>query len=230
MIGIAVFDIDGTLTDTNDVDVECYEAAVLTEIGLQIPSEWSTFDDVTDAAILAEACRRNGMTVPEEVIQERIANRVGELLAVALSEAPSRFRPIPGAPEIFEILRQRGWGVALATGAWRPSALVKLRGAGIPHEGVPLASASDHWARAEIIRRAVQAASAAAAPVVYIGDGIWDGRAAKALGYGFLGIGKGTRAADLEQIGAGAVLPDFTDAGSVLEHLSRLTDEGGDPR
>lgn len=222
MIGIAVFDIDGTLTDTNDVDQECYEAAVLSEIGLEIPREWPTFDDVTDAAILAEACRRCGVQVPESRVQERIARRVGELLTAALEDAPDRFRPIPGASEILGLLAGQGWGVAMATGAWRPSALVKLDGAGIPHHDVPLASASDHWARTEIIRCAVQAVSPGTAPVVYVGDGVWDGRAARALGCSFLGVAHGARATELERVGAGAVIENFTDARAVVEHLTRL--------
>ena len=229
MSGIAVFDIDGTLTDTNDVDVECYEAAVLSEIGVEIPSEWPSFDDVTDAAILAEACRRQGIEIPRPSVQERIADKIGELLTAALEGAPDRFRPVPGALEIFGHLQRRGWSVAMATGAWRPSALVKLRGAGIPHDGVPLASASDHWARAEIIRRAVAAISPRPARVVYVGDGIWDGRAARALGYSFLGVGSAERAPDLREAGAGAVVRDFTDPDAVLGHLSRLAKASRSP-
>ena len=123
------------------------------------------------------------------------------LLEAVRSQAPHRFRPIPGAPEIFAFLERRGWRVAMATGAWRPSALVKLSAAGIPHEGIPLASASDHWARAEIIRRAVAAVSSEAAPVVYVGDGVWDGRAARALDHAFLGVASGARAQELRDAG-----------------------------
>lgn len=218
-MGIVVFDIDGTLTDTTEVDVECYEAAVLEEIGLVIPGDWPAFDDVTDSAILAVACERQGMPVPAPAVQSRMAERVGELLDHALRRDPERFRPIAGAREVFALLESAGWSVAMATGAWRPSALVKLRGGSIPHDGVPLATSSDHHARAEIILHAVQAVSHDQAPVVYVGDGVWDGRAAKSLGYSFIGVGQGARASELRAVGASAVVADFADGAAFLRHV-----------
>lgn len=220
---IAVFDIDGTLTDTCDVDVECYEAAVLAELGLEIPNDWPTFDEVTDAAILATACHRVGRPVPEQEVQNRIAHRVGELLEAAWEAGPERFRAIPGAENIFRILTEAGWQVAMATGAWRPSALVKLRAAGVPFEDTPLASSSDHPARAEIIRHAVHSLPHGdPGPFVYIGDGVWDGRASLSLGYSFIGVGMGRRAEELTRVGATAVVPDFSDPHRLLEHLGTL--------
>lgn len=220
---VAVFDIDGTLTDTNDVDVECYEAALLAELELEIPSDWPSFDEVTDAAILEAACRRRGRPVPDRRVQSRVADRVAELLEIALEAAPDRFRAVSGAEEIFRVLAEAGWNVAMATGAWRPSALVKLRGAGVPHRGVPLASSSDHPVRAEIIRRAVRGFSAEdRGPFVYIGDGVWDGRAALNLGYHFVGVGIGSRSDRLRDVGATAVVPDFSDPDRLLEHLSGI--------
>jgi phosphoglycolate phosphatase-like HAD superfamily hydrolase len=221
---VAVFDIDGTLTDTNDVDVECYEAAILAELGLEIPGDWPTFDEVTDAAILATACHRTGRPVPEQEIQDRIANRVAELLEAALAADPDRFRAIPGAEGIFRVLRHAGWGVAMATGAWRPSALVKLRAAGVPLEDVPLASSSDHWSRAEIIRHAVKGfAGEEQGPFVYVGDGVWDGRASMSLGFSFVGVGNGIQGERLMKVGASAVVPDFSDPQLLMDRLGVLS-------
>lgn len=220
---VAVFDIDGTLTDTYEVDVECYEAAVLAELGLEIPSDWPTFDEVTDAAILATACHRLGRPIPDQEVQSRIAHRVAELLEAAYAEGPDRFRAIPGAVGIFQTLTEAGWTVAMATGAWRPSALVKLRAAGVPFEGTPLASSSDHPSRAGIIRHAVNSLpSGCEGPFVYIGDGVWDGRASLSLGYAFVGVASGSKAEQLKDVGASAVVPDFSDAALFLGHLTTL--------
>lgn len=223
---LAIFDIDGTLTDTVAVDLECYEAAVLEEWGVQIPTEWPSFVEVTDSAILATACARAGRPVPDPQTERRIAVNVGARLEAELQRSPGRFRPIPGAPAIFEVLRQSGWTVAMATGAWRPSALVKLGGAGIPHAGVPLATSTEHPARRDIIARAVSVAVEAAAledsgPVVYFGDGVWDGRAAASLGCTFIGVGL-DRAEALRAAGARVVIPDFGDSASVLAHLDAV--------
>lgn len=217
---VAVFDIDGTLTDTFDVDIECYEEAVRVELDLEIPSDWPSFDEVTDAAILATACERLGRPIPDRVTQERVARRVADLLESVLSRAPERFNAVPGAADIFRVLTDAGWKVAMATGAWRPSALVKLRGAGIPYEGVSLASASDHAARADIIRHAVRGlASGDSGPFVYIGDGVWDGRASLRLGYSFIGVASGARGDQLAAVGAAAVVQDFSDPTVLLGHL-----------
>lgn len=220
---LAVFDIDGTLTDTMDVDLECYEAAILSELGLEMPGDWSSFEEVTDASILAVACERSGRPAPDVAIQARIADLVGELLSQQLEQSPDRFPAVRGATGVFEALRRAGWQVAMATGAWRPSALVKLKGAGIPCTDVPLASASDHPARAEIIRHAVRASSATGESVVYVGDGVWDGRAARSSGYGFVGVAPPSGEAALRSAGASAVVADFTDTESLLEHLSRAS-------
>jgi len=220
---VAIFDIDGTLTDTMEVDVECYEAAILAELEVEIPADWPTFNEVTNSAILATACQRMGRQVPDREVQDRIANRVANLLEAALESAPDRFRAIPGAESIFRVLEEAGWQVAMATGAWRPSALVKLRGAGVPFDGVPLASSSDHPARAEIIRHAVRGLSNAdPGPFVYIGDGVWDGRASMSLGYSFIGVGSGPRSDQLREVGATAVVSDFSDPELFLRHLSRI--------
>jgi len=223
LMPVAVFDIDGTLTDTFDVDAECYEEAIRRELGLDIPSDWPTFDEVTDPAILRTACERLGRPFPDEVTRDRIARGVAALLEEVLERQPERFRAIPGAREIFGVLKGMGWNVAMATGAWRASALVKLRGAGIPHLDIPLASSSDHPARADIIRHAVRGFSAEdAGPFVYIGDGVWDGRASLSLGYSFIGVASGSRGAQLKEVGASAVVPDFRDPGILAGHLKRL--------
>lgn len=213
---LVVFDIDGTLTDTTDVDVECFERAVLEVVGVEIPATWTSFDEVTDPAIVETACRLAGQRTPDEKTLRRAAERTGELLERALTAAPSRFSPVPGASTIFARLRAAGCRVAMATGAWRPSAEVKLRGAGIADASVPLATSSEYRARWEIIREAVgRAGGDGEGTTVYVGDGVWDGRAALELGYRFVGVGVGDRAQRLREVGADIVVPDLQQAGKL---------------
>jgi hypothetical protein len=63
--------------------------------------------------------------------------------------------------------------------------------------------------------------------VVYIGDGVWDVRAAKALGIGFLGLGTDTKARRLLDEGALCVLPDFLDPVRVSECLEGVARNRG---
>ena len=110
----------------------------------------------------------------------------------------------------------------MATGAWRPSTLVKLDAAGIPRGTVPLATSTERAARSEIILHAVESlGSGATGPVVYVGDGVWDGRAAAALGYGFVGVGPASRRDALARVGAAGVVRDFSDPGRLLACLDR---------
>lgn len=214
---IVIFDVDGTLTETTAVDTECYTAAVRAELGVEVPDDWSAYDEVTDAAILARACALAGYAPPDRQATDRVAARVASMLRRACEAEPHRFRPVAGARTIFGALTAAGWCVSIATGAWRPSALVKLRGARIPHRGVPLASATDHAERVEIVRRAARAHPAAGGPVVYVGDGVWDARAAARAGYAFVGVASGAKAAALREAGATVVVPDLRDPRAIID-------------
>ena len=116
--------------------------------------------------------------------------------------------------------------MAIATGGWRRSARFKLECAGIPHEGLGAAFADDAHPREEIIRIATErAASRSGAEIdalgrrLYVGDGLWDLKAAGSLGIDFLGIAEGDRASLLREAGAPCVLPDFSDLDEVMGAL-----------
>jgi phosphoglycolate phosphatase-like HAD superfamily hydrolase len=50
--------------------------------------------------------------------------------------------------------------------------------------------------------------------VVYVGDAVWDVKAARNLGYRFVGIGSGANAERLRREGARRVLADYLDRGT----------------
>lgn len=222
MTRAAVFDIDGTLTNTFDVDIECYERAVREVLGVRVPADWHEWDEVTDSAILHRACRVRGHPAPDPATEAHIAGRLADLLEGALARSPERFGPVPGAREVFGVLRAAGWRVAMATGAWRPSAELKLDAAGIPRASVPLATSSDRSARREILGLALESVDGDPSRSVYFGDGVWDGRAAAAVGCAFIGVGGPAREAALSQTGARAVIRDFKDADALVRVLLEL--------
>jgi phosphoglycolate phosphatase-like HAD superfamily hydrolase len=93
--------------------------------------------------------------------------------------------------------------------------------------GIPWASADDAIDRVDILRMAIQRAGQHCGQdtfenVVYVGDGVWDVRAAKALGIGFLGLAAGHKAGRLMKEGASCVLPDFSDPVRVIECLESV--------
>jgi hypothetical protein len=58
--------------------------------------------------------------------------------------------------------------------------------------------------------------------VVYVGDSVWDVRAAKALAIGFLGLAAADKAGRLLAEGASCVVTDFSDPLHVVECLDAV--------
>ena len=53
---LVIFDIDGTLTDTVEVDDRCFLRALEVALSLdQVSDDWAAYPDVTDAGMVAEA-------------------------------------------------------------------------------------------------------------------------------------------------------------------------------
>ena len=213
---LAVFDIDGTLTDTNAVDEECFLRAVADVLCLDAAGLlWSEAPHVTDSDLLRWLCQRYcGRPLRQGEAEETIG-RFLELLHRELRSTPERFRAMPGAPAVFGHLRESGWEVALATGGWEPSARLKLAAAGLAAEDLPLASASDAPTRPEIlelaVRRTSELSGGAFSRIVALGDAIWDLEAATALSWPFVGVASGERASRLRAAGASVVLQDLAD-------------------
>jgi phosphoglycolate phosphatase-like HAD superfamily hydrolase len=236
-MNLAIFDVDGTLTQTNEVDGACFERALEGALGLSgFPTDWSLYEHVTDSGIAEEAfrlCRGRGLTPSEMEAARRLFL---ELLAAEWKREPAAFAATPGAATaLCRLATETAWRVAVATGCWRESAVLKLRLAGFPLEGelagLPLASADDRVPRVEIMEHALALAAGAHRPpagrpgeppfarVVYLGDALWDVRACAALGLPFVGVGREERAERLREAGASHVLPDFTDYGRLRQYL-----------
>jgi beta-phosphoglucomutase-like phosphatase (HAD superfamily) len=212
---LVVFDIDGTLTDTNLVDGECYWRAVCEVLGLSGDQpDWSNFRHVTDAGIATELCLRHLGRTLEAADTAAIARRLAALLELALVHKDPIAHQIPGSAQILSNLTESSdFAVALATGALRLSAELKLRRAGLVFDGLPFASSNDAISREDILRiaarRAAEKYGVQLNSCTYVGDGIWDVKAARELGWWFIGIGGGDQAELLRQAGAATVLPDY---------------------
>ena len=213
---LAIFDIDGTLTDTTGVDDECYRETIAEALGVA-PSvvDWSGAAHVTDSEIFRWLSQAHGRNEPDESMMARARVRFVQRLTLQLSTAPTRFSSIRGAETMLRDLPQREWCVAFATGGWGPSALLKLRVAEITFENAVLACADDARTRADIVRLARDRAESFYERrfdrVVSVGDGVWDVQTAAALRLQFVGIGKGAHAERLPNAGAQIVMSDYAD-------------------
>lgn len=217
--GLAVFDIDGTLTDTNAVDDECYLRAVAEVLGITASLDWSEAPHVTDSALLHWLCERFLARTARDGEIEAVKIRFLALLRSELAARPARFRHIPGAEDVLVRLRALGWDVALATGGWEESARLKLGAISLDPAGIPFASGSDALTRRDILELALARTSARYSRVVSIGDGVWDVQAATQLGWPFVGIAPVEKADRLRAAGAEHVLEDLTDTALLLDAL-----------
>jgi phosphoglycolate phosphatase-like HAD superfamily hydrolase len=226
-VKLAIFDIDGTLTNTNSVDNECFlkalsEAHAITGIN----TDWATYPHTTDSGITLQIFQEKFGRDPEDPELDKFKSCFVNMLTEQYDSNSSSFTEIAGASEALSRLkRESDWAVAIATGCWRESALLKLRAAQINIDGIPAAFAEDGLSREEILRSAVsqslkQHRLSSFARTVSIGDGLWDVRTARLLNFAFLGVACGERAAILDRAGAKHVIEDFGDYGRLLTFLN----------
>ncbi len=224
---LAIFDIDGTLTNTNNVDNECFvkalsEAHAITEID----TDWAAYPHTTDSGITLHIFQERFGRNPDDTELDKFKYCFVNMLTEQYQTNLSSFDEIVGASTALSRLkREADWAVAIATGCWRESALLKLRAAKIDIEGIPAAYAEDGLSREEILRAAVsqsleQYGLSAFEKIVSIGDGLWDVHAARRLDFAFLGVGYGESAAMLHQAGAKHVIEDFSDYGQLVSFLN----------
>ena len=79
--------------------------------------------------------------------------------------------------------------IAIATGCWRESALLKLESAGFGIDGIPVVTGDDSPVRVEIMRSALNKTGGDVQSVTYFGDAEWDQRACRELGWNFVAVG-----------------------------------------
>jgi beta-phosphoglucomutase-like phosphatase (HAD superfamily) len=228
-MSLAIFDIDGTLTESVAVDEVCFVQAFRDVLGIErINTNWLDYHFQTDSGLTLEICRTHLGRDPGGAEIRRLQARFAQLLCAAVEGAGQPIREIPGAAALLHALRaHRRWLVAIATGGWGVSARFKLASAGLPADAFPWASADDALDRVDILRTAIRRAGEhyrqdGFEKVVYVGDSVWDVRAAKALGIGFLGLASGDKAVRLVEEGASFVVPDFSDLARVGECLEAV--------
>ncbi|MFB7462619.1 HAD family hydrolase [Streptomyces sp. NPDC056224] len=210
----ALFDVDGTLADTNHLHVTCW---------------W-------------EALRQAGHEVAMHDIHRAIGLPGEDLLAHLLGEDRDtdgdgtltaahdtlygtyfdRLPPLDSAAELLRELDRRGWRVVLVTSA-REAELAALRRAVDADDALTATSSSDDVNEGkpapDPVRHALELADAPAHSAVFVGDTVWDMKAASRAGVTCVGLlCGGIPRADLEEAGATAVYRDPADL------LARLDD------
>ncbi len=225
---LVMFDIDGTLTLTNEVDNRCYLCALGEALGsTDIDTDWAKYRDVTDSGIASALLQARHGTPPSSEQLNTVRARFVALLEQAFAREPAACRAVPGAAAILAELAERaGFAVGLATGGWLESARLKLHRAGLGEREFPLASASDARSREAIMALAAKRVAArwgvpGFQSIVYVGDAVWDVKAARRLGWHFVGIGSGERAERLRSEGAQCVIADYCDQSLFFDAIAQ---------
>ncbi|MFJ7147433.1 HAD family hydrolase [Streptomyces sp. NPDC100445] len=210
----AVFDVDGTLVDTNHLHVVTW---------------W-------------EAFRQAGHDVPMHAVHRAVGLGSDDLVAhllgddrdkdqdAALSAAHKalygqyfdRLPALPGAAELLRRLSGDGWTVVLATSASGAELGALRRAIGADDAIKDTASADDvreGKPAPEPVEHALELAGVPASRAVFVGDTVWDMQAGSKAGVRCVGVLCGGIArADLEEAGAGAV---YADPADLLDRLAQ---------
>jgi HAD superfamily hydrolase (TIGR01509 family) len=216
-----IFDVDGTLVDTNGSHVEAWRRA-FQRLGFEVPAE----------RILAEVGKGGDKLVPSILGPEVESGQGEELRKLQKAEfleiaRREHFRIFPGAREIFPALRARGIRTALATSsdekhldATSASAGLELRD--LPDVVVTKSPEDASKPSPDLVEAAVEKLGLPASSCAMVGDTIYDGEACQAAGVIFLGVLTGPASEhQLRQAGARFV---WRDVGHLLNDLDRALD------
>lgn len=184
-----VFDIDGTLLRSAAVDDALYKAAVRSVLSdAHIRPSLTDYDYVSDSGILSQIFSDNSVSEYIELEAAVKSRFVESLNAHILQQGP--FPEIPGARDFLKRFDDSSdHAVAIATGGWRASALLKLETAGFGVFDVPIVTSDDAYDRKEIMRIALSQLGVSFSSVTYYGDGPWDRDASHQLGWNFVAVG-----------------------------------------
>ena len=226
-MNLVMLDIDGTLTLSYEYDQEIFGLAIGEVLGCDpVNADLNGYFDKTSSGVTEEAIRRVTGKSPTSEQFEGVKHNVMVRLERLQQQSPGAFQEVAGAGRFLEHLRNlAGIGVAIASGCWRSEALFKLSASGIHVDGIPMATSDDDKNRTSIMKHAVERARQAYdcrefERIIYMGDGPWDLQEARALGYGFIGIGprlKGYQGGLLEHWH-----PDFVDLKAVMGSINSV--------
>lgn len=229
---LVMFDVDGTLTHSNELDTRCFVQAIKEVFGFTgIDEDWSRYTHTSDAGILEELFQRRLGRGPSSAELTRYRPHFLQLLATGLQRTP--MSEVAGAAGILNVLAAHpDYAVSLASGAWRDSARAKMLSAGLPFDEFPGAFSEDAPARIDIMlasraHAAKRHRQAGFAHWVYFGDAVWDARACGELGVPLIGIGDGEQAEKLRQAGAFAVFADYSAPEAIMAAVERAACSDG---
>jgi phosphoglycolate phosphatase-like HAD superfamily hydrolase len=223
---LAIFDIDGTLIDTNKVDGDCFAQALLIEFGIaNINMNWTEYLHATDSSITQEIFQQAFVRNPKPEEIQRFVKRFVSLLKESYLSNPECFREILGSRLLLQRLSNNSdWKIGMATGGWFASSVYKLNCAGIHFEGIPFTAADDAISREDVVLKCITKAQVhygidKFSKIVSIGDAVWDIQTAKSLKLPFIGVGDKDH---LTRLGVTHIIQNYSDLSHFIQLLEMV--------
>jgi len=206
-----LFDVDGTLVDSNYLHVHAWLCAFAEE---ELPVEaWRVHRRIgmDGTALIHDLCG----DVPDEIGQ-----RLKQLHSRYYRQTAGLMRPLPGARELLHKVADLGLQVVLATSA--PEDELELTRRVLDCDDVVSAvtmSGDVDTAKPEpgIIEVALDKAGVGPAQAVFVGDAVWDAEACARAGVRCIGVRSGGVGDD--ELRAAGVVEVFDDPRALLAHL-----------
>jgi phosphoglycolate phosphatase-like HAD superfamily hydrolase len=156
---LVIFDVDGTLTDTMDIDTTCFAESIYELYpDITINTNWESYQYSTDTGFLLEIFNKNFSREPTDEELSQIQTVFFKRLNSIFYQQSIKCTHLEGALTIFEKLKAVNWQVAIATGCWEQSALLKLKAAKLPHNFIPMGHGGDGFRREDIVHSAIEKA------------------------------------------------------------------------
>ena len=186
---LLVFDIDGTLLDSENVHQTGFVNA-LHAIGVEfVNTNWESYTHLTDSFIAKENYESD---VNRGFSKQMLLQFEAEFMKLIHD---CKVTQIAGANAFLQrIIKDTNYAVCFATGSMLLPAKLKLDRAGIVFDQALLEASNNYFTREEIVNSAIaKAKNYFNAPsferIISLGDGIWDVKTAQNLDIEFIGIG-----------------------------------------
>jgi len=211
MAEVAIFDVDGTLVDTNYHHALAWFRA-FRRFGLTLP-----------VYRLHRAVGMGGDQLVGHVAGPEVEEHSGDELRAAWTREFDRLlpeiQPFEGTRLLFDDVRRRGFRIVLASSGQKPHVeafLDLIDGAELAEAWTSADDADASKPAPDILQAAM--ASVDGSTAVMVGDSIWDCRAAEQLGFPTIGLRTGGYSVgELEEAGAQSVFSSLVDLRNGLD-------------